>query len=83
MSERDELALAERYRRFLEQCAAAAEVESVRARAREWRGVSFEERARIGIGLMEMSDMIARTRPQPYVKPPLTLSLAAIARRRG
>jgi hypothetical protein len=76
-------ALRERYRRFREQCAAAADADSVRERARQWRDVSFEERARVGIGLMGMADMILRSRPEPYEKPPLTLSLAAIARRRG
>ena len=57
--------------RFLARCEAAAEAESVRARAIQWRDVPLERRAEIGAGLMRMAAEIARTRPNPYHKPPL------------
>jgi len=63
--------LRERYRQFAEQCRQAAEAESVRARALEWRGVSFEKRAETGIGLIHVAAIICASRPKPYVKPPL------------
>ncbi len=49
----------------------AAEAESFEARALEWRSRSERERSFAFIGLMRMSDEIARNRPTPYVKPPL------------
>jgi len=56
---------------FVARCEAAAEAESVRARALQWRRVSFERRAEIGIELMQLAAEIARARPNPYQKPPL------------
>ena len=56
---------------FVARCEAAAEAESVRARALQWRDVPLERRAEIGAGLMRMAAEIARNRPNPYHKPPL------------
>ena len=68
---KDDPELRERYRQFAEQSAVAAERESVRARALEWRGVSFEKRAWTGIGLMRLSAIAVASRSRPYVKGPL------------
>jgi len=54
-----------------QRCRAAAEAESVEARARLWRGKSESERSAAFVGLMRMSDYGARHRPRPYVKAPL------------
>ncbi len=70
----------ELYAEFVERCRAAAEVDSARARALRWRDVSFEERARVGIGLMRLADRALRSRPDPYVRPPLTLRITSIRR---
>ena len=68
------------YADFVERCRKAAEADSVRARALRWRDVSFEERARVGIGLMRLADKALRSRPDPYVRPPLTLRLTSVRR---
>jgi len=60
------------YAEFVERCRRAAEDDSVRARALRWRDVSFEERAQVGIGLMRLADRALKSRPDPYVRPPLT-----------
>ena len=57
--------------RLAQRCRAAAETESVEARALSWRGKSESERSAAFVGLMRMSDYIARHRPRPYVKSPL------------
>ena len=57
--------------RLAQRCRAAAEAESVEARALFWRGKSEAERSAAFVGLMRMSDYIARHRPRPYVKSPL------------
>lgn len=74
---KDDPELRERYRQFAEQCREAAERESVRARALEWRGVSFEKRADTLAQLLDVIDIIMRSRPTPYVKPPLTGRIVA------
>lgn len=56
---------------FVARCEAAAEAESVQARARLWRDVPLERRGEIGAALMRIAAEIARTRPRPYHKPPL------------
>lgn len=59
----------ERYREFVRRMEAAAAAESPRARAEYWRGVSMEERARIGAMLMRQAhEMALQT---GYKKPPL------------
>jgi hypothetical protein len=55
----------------VERCRAAAEAESLDARALFWRGKSDAERSAAFVGLMRMSDYVARHRPRPYVKSPL------------
>jgi hypothetical protein len=54
---------------LVERMALAAEAESVRARARQWRNVSDEERGRVGAQLMRMAASGARY--SGYKKPPL------------
>lgn len=71
----------ERYREFVARCEAAAEAESAEARARRWRDVSFEERARVGIGLMALAEIALRSRPVPYEKPPLPNPFGAVRER--
>ena len=68
------------YAEFVERCSRTAEADSVQARAWRWRDVSFEERARVGIGLMRLADKALRSRPDPYVRPPLTLRLTSVRR---
>jgi len=58
-------------RLLVERLKCAAEAESPRARAAEWRGRDEATRSRVFAGLMRMSDSIARSRKPPYVKPPL------------
>ena len=74
---KDDPELRERYRQFAEQCRQAAERESVRARALEWRGVSFEKRAETLMQLLDVIDIIMPSRPKPYRKPPLTRRITA------
>lgn len=68
------------YAAFVERCRLAAESDSVRARALRWRDVSFEERARVGIGLMRLADRALKSRPDPYVRPSLTRRIQPIRR---
>jgi hypothetical protein len=68
------------YASFVERCRRAAEAEDVEARAARWRDASLEERARVGIGLMRLADKILRSRPDPYVRPPLTGRITSIKR---
>jgi hypothetical protein len=70
--ERSAVSGPERYRKFVERCAETAEAESVRGRALRWRDVTFQERARVGIELMRLTERALRSRPIPYRKPPLT-----------
>jgi len=69
-----------RYAEFVERCRQAAERDSVEARALRWRDVSFEERARVGIGLMRLADKALRSRPGGYVRPPLTRRIQPVRR---
>ncbi len=57
--------------RLVENCRQAAAAESPRERAQEWRERDEATRSRIFASLMRMSDAVARSRPEPYVKPPL------------
>lgn len=68
------------YAEFAERCRKAAEEDSVRARALRWRDVSFEERARTGIGLMRLADKALKSRPEPYRRPPLARRIQPIRR---
>jgi hypothetical protein len=58
-------------RRLLENLKRAAEAESPRARAAEWRERDEHYRSQAFAGLMRMSDKIARSRSPQYVKEPL------------
>lgn len=49
----------------------AAEAESVRARAREWRDKTDDERVRAFIEVMWTAAMLMAAREKPYEKPPL------------
>ena len=51
---------------------AAAEAESVEARALLWRDKTDAERSAAIVGLMNLSDAIVRGRGRPHIKPPLT-----------
>ena len=57
--------------RLVQRSRTAGKAESVQARALLWRGKSEAERSAAFVGLMRMSDYIARHRPRPYVKRPL------------
>lgn len=57
--------------RLVQRANAASEAESVEARALAWRGKSDRERSAAFVGLMRMSDYVARHRPRPYTKAPL------------
>ena len=68
------------YAAFVERCRLAAESDSARDCALRWRGVSFEGRARVGIGLMRLADTALKSRPDPYVRHPLTRRIQPIRR---
>ncbi len=68
------------YAEFVERCRRTAEADSMQERALRWQDVSFEERARVGIGLMRMADKALRSRPDPYVRPPLTVRITSVRR---
>jgi len=70
----------ERYRQFVARSEAAAQAESVQARALRWRDVPFAERARVGIELMRLTERALRSRTIPYQKPPLTGRITSIRR---
>jgi len=59
------------HRRLVENLKRAAEAESARARAAEWRDRDECYRSEAFAGLMRMSDAIARSRSPRYVKGPL------------
>lgn len=49
----------------------AAEAESAERRAAEWRNASLERHAQVLIEVCGVAELINRSRPRPYVKPPL------------
>ena len=59
----------EDYREFVRQMAATAARNGPAARAREWRNVDLQTRARIGAALMDWASRMARE--NGYEKPPL------------
>jgi len=60
-----------RYRKFVEQMKRAAEAESVRARALQWRNATDEECSRALIELLRAFERSAASQVPPYQKPPL------------
>jgi hypothetical protein len=60
-----------RNRRFVENMRRAAEAESAEARAAEWRGATAERHARVLADVVDLADALQRSRPTPYIKPPL------------
>lgn len=59
------------HRLLVERLEAAARAEDAEARAEYWRARSERERSETLRDLMAMADAINRSRPVPYVKPPL------------
>ncbi len=59
------------HRRLVENLKRAAEAESAKARAAEWRDASPERHARALADVIDLADAINRSRPEPFVKPPL------------
>lgn len=59
------------HRRLVENLKRAAEAESARARAAEWRNAGPERHARALADVVDLADAINRSRPEPFVKPPL------------
>jgi len=59
------------HRRLVENLKRAAEAESAETRAAEWRDASLERHARVLADVIDLADTINRSRPEPFVKPPL------------
>jgi hypothetical protein len=66
--------------RLVRMSRAAAEAESVEARALVWRDRGDAERSAALAGLMNLSDAIVRGRGRPHIKPPLTFPHFSSAR---